>query len=148
MMKDDLFNGPSSVESQPDILQVLEEGIAVTQDGQTVELWQDEELVNLLEYLEDENKPLHTNFVLPNQGRSLCYTCPVFFGSMQSKQIVAEALCNEIHSKLLNQWGTLSCRCGLVHKLQLSQTPRNMNKVFQGCPKPREARCGYFPWIH
>ena len=147
-MKDHLFNGPRSMETQPDTLQVLEEGIAVTQDRQTVELWQDEELVNLLEYLEDENKPLHTNFVLPNQGRSLCYTCPVFFGSMQNKQIVAEALCNEIHSKILNQWGTLSCRCGLVPKLQLSQTPRNMNKVFLGCSKPREARCGYFQWIH
>ena len=105
-------------------------------------------MANMLEYLEDENKPLHTNFVLPNQGLALCYTCPVFFGSVQSKQIVAEALCNEIHSKILNQWGTLSCRCGLVPKLQLSQTPRNMNKVFLGCPKPREARCGYFQWIH
>ena len=41
MMKDDLFNGPSSVGTQPDTLQVLEEGIAVTQDGQTVELWQE-----------------------------------------------------------------------------------------------------------
>ena len=115
MMKDDLFNGPCSMETQPDTLQVLEEGIAVTQDGQTVELWQDEEeLVNLLEFLEDENKPLHTNFVLPNKGLALAYVCPVFFGSRQSKQIVAETLCNEIHSKLLNQWGTLSCRCGLV----------------------------------
>ena len=70
MMKDHLFNGPRSMETQPDTLQVLEEGIAVTQDRQTVELWQDEELVNLLEYLEDENKPLHTNFVLPNKRLS------------------------------------------------------------------------------
>ena len=23
-----------------------------------------------------------------------------------------------------------------------------MNKVFLSCPKPREARCGYFWWIH
>ena len=38
MMKDHLFNGPRSMETQPDTLQVLEEGIAVTQDRQTVEL--------------------------------------------------------------------------------------------------------------
>ena len=44
--------------------------------------------------------------------------------------------------------GILSCECGLVSKLQLSQTPINKNKVFLGCPKPREARCGYFQWIH
>ena len=153
MMLDDMFNGPSSMETQPDLapVKVLEEGVAVTQDDRTVEWWpveEPEQLANMLEYLEDENKPLHTNFVLPNQGLALCYACPVFFGSMQNKQIVAEALCNEIHSKILNQWGTLSCRCGLVPKLQLSQTPRNMNKVFLGCPKPREARCGYFQWIH
>ena len=153
MMLDDMFNGPSSMETQPDLapVKVLEEGVAVTQEDRTVEWWpveEPEQLANMLEYLEDENKPLHTNFVLPNQGLALCYTCPVFFGSMQNKQIVAEALCNEIHSKILNQWGTLSCRCGLVPKLQLSQTPRNMNKVFLGCSKPREARCGYFQWIH
>ena len=37
---------------------------------------------------------------------------------------------------IINQWDTLSCRCGLVPKLQLSLTPRNMNKVFLACPKP------------
>ena len=151
VMLEDMFNGPSSMETQPDPVQVLEEGVTVTQDGRTVEWWpveEPEQMANMLEYLEDENKPLHTNFVLPNQGLAPCYACPVFFGSMQNKQIVAEALCNEIHSKILDQWGTLSCRCGLVPKLQLSQTPRNMNKVFLGCPKPREARCGYFQWIH
>ena len=152
-MLDDMFNGPSSTETQPDLApaKVLEEGVAVTQDGRTVEWWpveEPEQMANMLEYLEDENNPLHTNFVLPNQGLALCYTCPVFFGSVQSKQIVAEALCNEIQSKILSHWGTLSCRCGLVPKLQLSQTPRNTNKVFLGCPKPREARCGYFQWIH
>ena len=152
-MLDDMFNGPSSMETQPDLApaKVLEEGVAVTQDSRTVEWWpveEPEQMANMLEYLEDENKPLHTNFVLPNQGLALCYTCSVFFGSVQSKHIVAEALCNEIHSKILSQWGTLSCRCGLVPKFQLSQTPRNTNKVFLGCPKPREARCGYFQWIH
>ncbi|CAH3117310.1 unnamed protein product [Porites lobata] len=89
-------------------------------------------------------RPLHTNFVLPKQGQYS--TCLVFFGSVESKQIVAEALCNGIHTKILHQWGILSCECGLVPKFQLSSTPRNENKVFLGCP--REARCGYFQWIH
>ena len=154
MTFDDLLTcGPSSMETQPDLapVQVVEEGVSVTEDGQTVEWWPVEEPVaqtELYEYFQDENKPLHTNFVVPNQGLALCYTCPVFFGSVQSKQIAAEALCDEIHSKMLNQWGTLSSHCGLVPKLQLSQTPRNKDKVFLGCPKPREVRCGYFQWIH
>ena len=113
MMLHDMFNGPSSVEIQPNLapVKVLEEGVTVTREGWTVERWPGEEpeqMANMLEYLEDENKPLHTNFVLPNQGLALCYTCPVFFGSMQNKQIVAEALCNEIHSKILNQWEPLA----------------------------------------
>ena len=39
MMLDDMVNGPSSVETQPDLtpVKVLEEGVAVTQDDQTVE---------------------------------------------------------------------------------------------------------------
>ena len=125
MTIDEMFNGPCSMETQSDLapVQVLEEGVAVTQDGRTVEWWPMNESVantELDEYLQDETKPLHTNFVLPNQG--LYSTCPVFFGSFQNKQIVAEALCNEIHTKVLNQWGTLCCDCGLVPKLQLHQT--------------------------
>ena len=38
-----------------------------------------EQMANMLEYLEDENKPLHTNFVLPNKGLALAYTCPCLF---------------------------------------------------------------------
>ena len=96
----------------------------------------------------EETKPLHTNFVLPDQRLSLCYTCPVYFGSFENKQKVLEALCNEIHSKVLNKWGTFSCHCGLVPNLKLSQTRRNKNKVFLGCPKKLEARCNFFQWIH
>ena len=150
MTMDDMFNGgPRSMETQPDLapVQVLEEGAAVTQDGRTVEWWSVEEPVaqtEVYEYFKDENRPLHTNFVLPKQGQYS--TCLVFFGSVESKQIVAEALCNGIHTKILHQWGILSCECGLVPKLLLSPTPRNKNKVFLGCP--REARCGYFQWIH
>ena len=113
MMLDEMFNGPSSMETQPDLVPVivLEEGVAVIQDCRTVEWWpveEPEKMANMLEYLEDENKPLHTNSVLPNQGLALCYTCPVLFGSVESKHIVAEALCNEIHSKILNQWEPLA----------------------------------------
>jgi len=43
-MMNDLF-GPSSMETQPDLapVEVLEEGVAVTQDGRTVEWWPVEE---------------------------------------------------------------------------------------------------------
>lgn len=56
-------------------------------------------------YLSDKNKPLHSHFLLLNQGWASASTCPVYVGSFQSKQIVVEALCNDIHTKLLNQWG-------------------------------------------
>ena len=77
MMLDDMFNGPSSMETQPDLapVKVLEAGVAVTQDDRTVEWWpveEPEQMANMLEYLKDENKPLHTNFLLPNQGLALC----------------------------------------------------------------------------
>ena len=145
MMVDELFNGPSSMETQPYLEQVLEEGNVVI-NGCTVE--QNPEKMQLNEYLMEETKPLHTNFVLPDQRLSLCYTCPVYFGSFENKQKVLEALCNEIHSKVLNKWGMFSCHCGLVPNLKLSQTPRNKNKVFLGCPKKLEVRCNFFQWIH
>ena len=100
-----------------------------------------------MEYLIDESHPLHTNFVLPNQGQALRYTCPVYIGSLENKQKVRDALCNEIHTKVLNQWGTFACHCGLVPVRKLSQTSRNLNKVFLSCPKTKETRCGYFQWV-
>ena len=72
----------------------------------------------------------------------------MYFGSFENKQKVLEALCNEIHFKVLSEWGTFSCHCGLVPILKLSQTPSNKNKVFLGCPKKIEARCNFFQWIH
>ncbi|CAH3176485.1 unnamed protein product [Porites lobata] len=136
----DLFNGPSSMETQPDLdpVHIMEEGVAVVPDGRQVEWWPIEgefdvpnlDEVSLQEYLLDASKPLHTSFVLPEKGLAICYTCPV------------------IHSKIYEQWGTFSCHCGLVPRLKLSQTPRNPNKVFLSCPKTREARCNYFQWIH
>ena len=65
----------------------------MTQDGRPVEWWpveEPEQMANMLEYLEDENKPLHTNFVLPNQGLVLCYTCPVTGFWPQNEAAIAE----------------------------------------------------------
>ena len=134
--QDMLECGPSSMETQPDLehteVQVLD--------------MPDLEQVALQEYLIDESKPLHTNFVLPNQG--LASTCAVYFGRLENQQKVLDALCNEIYSKVLDQLGTMACRCVLVPILKPSQTPRNLNKVFLSCPQTRETRCGYVQWVH
>ena len=81
-MIDDLF-GPSSMETQPDLDMPanLEQVV-----------WQ--------EYMMDASKPLHTNFLLPDQGQALSYSCPVFFGRVYEKGIVVEVLCNEIHPRI------------------------------------------------
>ena len=154
----DLFNGPSSMETQSDLapVHIMEEGVAVLPDGRQVEWWPIEgefdvpnlEELALQEYLMDASKPLHTNFVLPEKGLANGYTCPVYFGNVDSKQTVLDIICNSIHPKIHQQWGTFACHCGLVPRLKLSQTPRNPNKVFLSCPKEREARCNYFQWIH
>lgn len=72
----------------------------------------------------------------------------MYFGSLENEQKVLDALCNEMHTKVLNQWGTFACHCELVPILELSQTPRNLNKVFLSCPKTRGTRCGYLQWVH
>ena len=135
MMCEDVFNGPSSMETQPDLapVKVLEEGVAVTQDGRTVEWWPPNlDEVALQEYLIDVSKPFHTNFVLPEQGLADCYTCPVFFGNANSKHAVLDAICNSIHPKIHQQWGTFACHCGLVPRLKLSLTSK---KPKQSVPK-------------
>ena len=154
----DLFNGPSSMETQPDLppVHIMEEGVAVLPEGQQLEWWPIEgefdvpnlEELALQEYLMEASKPLHTNFVLPDQGKALGYTCPVYFGNADSKQKGLDAICNSIYPKIYEQWGTFSCHCGLVPRLKLSQTSRNPNKVFLSCPKERETQCHYFQWIH
>ena len=106
----------------------------------------DLEQVALQEYLLDASKPLHTHFILLHQGKRS--TCPVYFGNADNKQTVLNTICNEMHAKTQQQWGTFACLCGLVPTLKLSQTSRNPNKVFLCCPKTREARCGYFQWIY
>ena len=106
----------------------------------------DLEQVTSQEYLWDESKPLHTHFILPHQGKRS--TCPVYFSSLENKLKVLDALCNEMHSKLFNQWGNLACDCGPVPILKLNQSPKNLNKVFLCCPKTRETVCRYFQWIH
>ena len=154
---EDLFNGPSSMETQPDQTPLFssEEAIVVLPDGRNVEWWPYEEIdqsnmqdLSLQEYLMDASKPLHTNFVLPEKGLANDYTCPVYFGNVDSKWTVLDIICNSIHPKIHQQWGTFACHCGLVPTLKLSKTVRNMNKVFLSCPKKREARCNYFQWIH
>ena len=84
---EDLFNGPSSMETQPDLdpVHIMEKGVAVLPDGRQVEWWPIEgefdvpnlDEVSLQEYLLDASKPLHTNFVLPEKGLAICSTCPV-----------------------------------------------------------------------
>ena len=63
--------------------------------------------VTLQEYLMDASKPLHNNFVLPEQGLANCYTCPVYFGNAENKQTVLNTICNKIHAKIHQQWGPL-----------------------------------------
>ena len=79
MTVDELFNGASSTETQPDLEQVhaLEDGTAMINDC-TVEWFQPSDLgkMQLDEYLMEETKPIHTNFILPDQRLALCYTCP------------------------------------------------------------------------
>ena len=103
MMCQDLFNGPSSMETQPDLAPVP-----------------DLEELALQEYLMDASKPLHTSFVLPEQGLALGYTCPVYFGNADGKQTVLDTICNSIHPKLQQEWGSFSCHCGLIPRLKLS----------------------------
>ena len=126
-----------------------DEGKQVLVDGSEAQWWPENQqgVDSLFHYLADENKPLHSVFLLEanSGGRS---TCPVFFGSLEQKQLVLSKLCHEIHPKLQQIWGTMSCMCGLVPKLKLSQTERNPNKVFLACPRVQEARCNFFQWIH
>ena len=104
------------------------------------------EQVALQESLLNASKPLHTHFILPHQGKRP--TCHVYFSNADNKQTVLNTTCNETHAKIQLQWGTFVCHCELVPTLKLSQTSRNPNKVLLCCPKTREARCGYFQWIH
>ena len=137
----ELVNGPSSMETQPDLN--LDEGFATLSEGDELNL----EELTLQEYLMDASQPLHTTFVLPpNAGKK--FSCPVYFGNADQKHLVMKILCNEIHPKIQKQWGSFACHDGLVPKLKLSQTAKNPNKVFLSCPKEREARCNYFQWIH
>ena len=84
MMFQDMLNcGPSSMETQPDLEQV---------EVQVLDIPADLKQVALQEYLMEESRPLHTSFVLPNQGKTLSYTCPMYFGSFENKQKVLDTL--------------------------------------------------------
>ena len=140
MMLQDMFNGLSLMEIQPNLapVKVLEEGVAVTQDGRTVEWWSMKppldspanlDQVTLQEYLMDASKPLHTNFVLPEQGLANCYTCPVYFGNAENKQTVLNTICNKIHAKIHQQWGTFACHCGLVPQSNAKKSKQSVPKL-------------------
>ena len=96
------------------------------------------------EYMQDETKPLHSNFLVPNKGKKS--SCPVF-SAQQEKQLVVDKLCSNIHQETLKQWGTLACFCGVVPRLKLSKTENNPNRVFVCCPKPQDLKCKFFQWI-
>ena len=97
------------------------------------------------EYLQDETKPLHSNFLVPNKGKKS--SSPMFFGNQQDKQLVVDKLCSNIHQETLKQWGTMACFCGVVPRLKLSKTVNNPNRVFVCCPKPQDQKCKFFQWI-
>lgn len=150
MNGDELLNGPGPMETQtdPETIKleqshIMEDGTTIIK-GLTVECTQpDPDTQELHEYLMEEIKPLHTKFILENKKS---HTCPVFFGSYDNKQFL-EVHCTEMYPKVIQKWGTLSCFCGLVPRIKLSHTPRNMNKVFLCCEKSSN-RCNYFQWIH
>ena len=97
------------------------------------------------EYMQDESKPLHTNFVVANKGKK--YSCPVFFGTVEDKKRVVECICAQMNPKTLKLWGTISCYCDEVPRMNLSKTEKNPNRVFICCPKPQDMKCRYFQWI-
>ena len=97
------------------------------------------------EYMQDSNKPLQTNFLVPNKGKKS--SCPVFFGTVEEKTLVVEILCQHMNPKTLQQWGTLSCYCGVVPRVRLSRTVKNPNRVFVCCPKTQDMKCRFFQWI-
>lgn len=104
----------------------------------------DPETMELETYLLQETKPLHTKFILVDKTSN---TCPVYFGSYDSKQRVFQALCNEIHPKVLHKWGTMPCFCRLVPRIKLSKRPRIMDKVFLCCERSGNP-CKHFQWVH
>ena len=97
------------------------------------------------EYMQDETKPLHTNFVVPNKGKK--GSCPVFFGTVDEKTRVVDSLCQQMNPKTLKLWGTLSCYCGDVPRVGLSKTVKNPNRVFISCAKTQDMKCRFFQWI-
>lgn len=104
---------PKKLKTEPDQepLFITEEGIAVFPDVRQAEWWpytkvnepkrvEESNLENLKleEYLQDASKPLHTSFILPERG--LEYTCPVYFGNVDQKQMVLNEIYNSIHPKI------------------------------------------------
>lgn len=75
-------------------------------------------------------------------------SCPVFT-SESNKQPVIQALMMDTHPEIRSQWGMLFSHCGLVPKMRLSKTIRNLHKVFLTCgERDKDKWCKYFQWIH
>ena len=131
------FNGPPNPEYLPTYEEMMfQDMLGCASMEPPLGTPADLEHVALQEYLMDASKPLHTHFVLPRQGKRS--TCPVYFGSADNKQKVLIVFCNDMHTKLQLQWGNLECDCRLLPILKLSQTSKNLNKVFLSCPKTRK----------
>ena len=96
----------------------------------------------------DLESPLTTQFLLPAfEGNKLC---PGFYGRIEHKKKVYHALKEDMHAEVQSKWGELKCHCLLIPKMRLSETARNLNKLFltSGTPATADIHCKYFQWIH
>ena len=94
------------------------------------------------------DSPLTTQFLLPAfEGNKLC---PRFYGRIKHKKKVYHALKEDMHAEVQSKWGELKCHCLLIPKMRLSETARNLNKLFltSGTPATADIHCKYFQWIH
>lgn len=91
-------------------------------------------------------EPLNTQFLLMEGNNP----CPRFYGKVEDKEKVYQALKETIHPEMCDKWGELKCHCSLIPKMRLSKTARNLNKVFLTCgaSATADSRCKYFQWIH
>ena len=92
--------------------------------------------------------PLTTKFPLMEDNQN--NPCPRFYGKVEDKKKVYQALKEMIHPEVCDKWGELKCHCSPIPKMRLSKTARNLNKVFLTCgaSATADSRCKYFQWIH
>ena len=80
------------------------------------------------------DEPLNTQFVLVFGDQEKL--CPRFYGKVEDKKKVYDALKEDIRPEVHAKWGQLKCHCQLIPKIRLSKTVSNMNKVFLTCSVP------------